>query len=168
MATNASLLAALAGVPSASRHLQGSFGPATLRLAGARAVLELDDGAAPPLRLTWTDGPGHAVGAQVAALLRTHGTALFERLDLLRIASRRKITDPPPTPGTSGTSDAPRSVRATTVDDGIRIEIAPRTGSPTGHDRPRAAERSTRNVVLSAAQARDLADLLEAWAALPA
>ncbi|WP_322750670.1 MULTISPECIES: hypothetical protein [unclassified Frankia] len=151
MATSASLLAALAGVPSASRHLQGSFGPATLRLAGARAVLELDDGGAPPLRLTWTDGPDHTVGAQIAALLRTQGTAVFERLDLLRIASRRKITDPPPAPGTS---DAPRSVQTTTVDDGIRIEIA--------------SHPATRNVVLSAVQAHDLADLLEAWAALPA
>ncbi|WP_239405059.1 hypothetical protein [Frankia sp. Cj3] len=162
MGAEASVLAALAGVPSASRHLRGSFGPATLRLAGAQAILELDDGRPPPLRLTWTDRPEQPVGTRVAALLRTNGTAAFEHLELLRIAGRRKITDPPPAPGTS---DAPRSVRATAVDDGIRIEIV---SQATDHDQLRAGDPATRSVVLSTAQAHDLAELLEAWAALPA
>ncbi|WP_200902458.1 hypothetical protein, partial [Protofrankia coriariae] len=94
MGTATGRLAALAGIPLASRHVRGSFGPATLWLAGARTVLDLDDGGSPPLRLTWTDEPGQAteeagraaVGRQVAQLLRTSGTAVFARPDLLRLA----------------------------------------------------------------------------------
>ncbi len=154
MGASVGRLAALAGIPPASRHVQGGFGPATLRLAGARAVLELDDGGTPPLRLSWTDGPQRLVGPLVAALLRTSGTAELERPDLLRVAGRRKITDPPLPPGTPA---APRSVRVIATDDGVRVEIDP----------PQNATTATRAVVLSATQARDLADLLEAWAALP-
>ncbi|WP_250292641.1 hypothetical protein [Frankia sp. CiP1_Cm_nod1] len=280
MSTAAGRLAALAGIPLVSRHVQGTFGPATLRLAGARAVLDLDDGGSPPLRLTWTDEPCQAtdtpgrttgrpgrttVGRQLADLLRTRGTAVFARPDLLRLARRRKITDLPIT-----APAAPRSVQATTVRDGVRLEITswpdpaagtrvPRNTAPDSHDRglrpagtrvprntapddqasepqqagarvprntaptastvpgaghetehgPRTAPTvpaptvpggapaaplsaagtstahdpdrdardahttgfgawaGTRAVVLSTAQARDLADLLEAWAALP-
>ncbi|WP_131771096.1 hypothetical protein [Candidatus Protofrankia californiensis] len=181
MNASTSRLAALAGIPFASRHVQGSFGPVTLRLAGARAVLELDDSGSSPLRLTWTDGPDHTVGALVVGLLRTSGTAVFERPGLLRIAGRRKITDPP-----SSTPDTPQSVRVTTVSDGIRLEIAPwperspgncapRNAGPetaaletaTAHDPAGPVHPVTRAVVLTPTQAHDLADLLEAWAALP-
>ncbi|WP_131787818.1 hypothetical protein [Protofrankia symbiont of Coriaria ruscifolia] len=185
MNASESRLAALAGIPLASRHVQGSFGPVTLRLAGARAVLELDDGRTPPLRLTWTDAPDQAIGPRVADLLRTSGTAVFERPGLLRIAGRRKITDPP-----SSTPDTPQSVQVTTVSDGIRLEIAswperspracaPRNAGPetpapetatataTARDPDDPVHPVTRAVVLTPTQAHDLADLLEAWAALP-
>ncbi|ONH34058.1 hypothetical protein BL254_18230 [Protofrankia sp. BMG5.30] len=126
--------------------MRGSFGPATLWLAGARTVLDLDDGGSPPLRLTWTDEPGQAteeagraaVGRQVAQLLRTSGTAVFARPDLLRLARRRKITDPP-----ADAPSTPRSVQAITFCDGIRLEI-------TSWSEPAVESRVPRNTTPAA------------------
>lgn len=149
--TIAGWAAALAGVPLSSRHLQGTFGPAAVRLAGLRAVLELDDGGRPPLRLSWTDTPDRAVSRQIAALLRAVATVVFDAPDLLRIAGTHSPADP-------SVSDAPRQVRAMgVVGDGLRVEVT-YPGSQCGR---------VRAVVIPVAEAHNLADLLDTWADLP-
>ncbi|MBL7516574.1 hypothetical protein I6A84_00145 [Frankia sp. CNm7] len=150
-------LARLAALPLAARHLRAAFGPATLRLAGGRALLDLDDGRLPRLRLSWTDAAGErsggrgetSVGPRLADLLRTTSSATFGPLGRLAVPAGGRITDKNPAPPA-----VPREVRATA--EGAEVRLAVTVGA------------ACREVSLDLPAARGLAAVLDAWALLPA
>ncbi|MBL7487458.1 hypothetical protein I6A60_05935 [Frankia sp. AgB1.9] len=108
--------------PGAARfsapHVRRRFGPVEVERIGAAVLVEFRDTG---LRLLWDEaGPADAlaVGAGIAALLRSEGGGCLAWPERVRPHVRRRLTDPPP-----ARPDVVRRLSVAQEPEGVRLAV---------------------------------------------